>query len=120
VTEAILRNLLREWIDVEYAVLELGEFEDEFDSLGQPVPHRDIHRNRYESRLAGLQRVAPDRTDLHDQHRAILSALSSIPADTRLYFWSVRGSTHEYSGIACVRGIIAFYAPHPSTDEPNA
>jgi hypothetical protein len=120
VNEAILRNLLREWIDEKYTILEIDEFEDEVDSSGRPVPHRDIYRKRYESRLAGLQRVAPDRTDLQDEHRAVLSALSSIPNDERLYFWLVRASARQYSGVACIRGIIAFYTTRPPRNEPNA
>lgn len=117
--EILLRNLLREWISEEYVVTELCEFEDELDPFGRPVPHRDIYRAINESRLAGLQRVAPDRTDLHDVQRAVLTALSAIPAHERLNYWFARSSTHEYSGVACARGIISFCAVTSSPDDRN-
>ena len=117
--EALLRNSLREWITEDYVLVELREFEDEFDSSGQPIPHPEMYRASQRSRLAGLQRVAPDRTDLHDEHRAALIALSSIAPNERLYFWSARGSTRDHSGVACAGGIISFYSLHSSPNDGN-
>lgn len=92
----------------EYVVTEVGEFEDEFEALGLPIPHPDIYRRRYETRLSNLQRVLPDRKDIHADHRAVLTALSAIPSSERLYYWFARSSTHDYSGVCCSHGLISF------------
>ena len=118
--KALLRKLLREWITEEYVVSDLCEFEDEFDARGQAIPHRDRYQRSNESRLAGLQRVAPDRTDLHDMHRGILTALSNVSSDESLYYWSARSSAHDYSGVARAAGIISFYPVSRSADERQA
>ena len=118
--EALLRNLLREWIaEDEYAVTEIDEFVNELDALGLPIPHRDICHQRWESRLAGVERVAPDRTDIHEKYRAVLTALDSIPPTERLYYWSAQSATRDYSGVACARGIIVFNQNPSSTRQTS-
>ena len=118
--ETLLRNLLREWVAEEYAVTEIDEFADEFDASGQPIPHVEIYRRTCESRLAGLQKVAPGRTDLQEKQEAVLAALSSIRPDERLYYWYARGESREYSGVISAGGVISFYSVAPSPDDRNA
>jgi len=119
--EALLRNLLREWIaEDEYKVTEIDEFIDELDALGLPIPHRDICRKSWESRLAGVERVVPDRADIHEKCRAVLTALDRIPPLERLYYWSAESATRDYSGVVCARGIIVFYQNSSPTRDRNA
>jgi hypothetical protein len=117
--ENLLRNLLREWISGEFTVIEITEFEDVFDSSGRPISHLDVYRRRHVHRLATLQKVAPDRVDLHHEHRAALIALSNLRPTDRLYHWSARSATREYFGVACTRGIVSFYYEAISQSDPN-
>jgi hypothetical protein len=119
-SEALLRRLLQEWVAEEYIVTEICEFEDEQDSLGQRIPHRDICRRSQESRLQGLQRVAPDRTDLQEVHRAALLALANLSPAESLYYWFARSSAHKYSGVASTSGIITFISVASSPNDRNA
>ncbi len=118
--ETLLRNLLCEWIAEDYAAIEITEFEDAFDATGRPVPHLDIYRHRLQSRLATLQKVAPDRTDLHREHRTALTALSNVLPTDRLYHWSARSIDREYFGVAFARGLISFYAEARSQNDRSA
>jgi len=102
-----LRQLLREHITEPFDVIQIEEFEDEFDSQGQAIPQRDIYRRRYEGRLARLREVAPDRTDIHDRHIAILRALEATAPSERLYYWTAQSQTREYYGVATVRSIVS-------------
>ena len=118
--EALLRKLLQEWVMEEYFVTSICEFEDEYDSLGLRIPHRDVCRRSQESRLEGLLKVVPERTDLHDRHRAALAALDALSPTESLYLWFARSSTHEYCGVTSARGIITFTAVSSSTGAGEA
>jgi hypothetical protein len=118
--EALLRNLLRDWIAEEYLVTDIAEFGDEFDSLGLPIPHSEIERRRNLNRLEGLQRVASDRTDLHASHQTILQALDTVPPHEKLCFWTVCTSSHEYFGVASTCSVISFHGCHLSPNDRNA
>ena len=104
--EDILRRLLHEHITEDYDVIEIAEFEDETDASGRLMPHRDSLRWRYEGRLARLREVAPNRTDLHDEHAAILRVLEATTPQERLYHWTARSETREYFGVAALRFIV--------------
>jgi hypothetical protein len=104
--EDALRHLLREHITERYDVIEIAEFEDEMDMGGRPISHRDSLRWRYEGRLARLREVAPDRTDLHEEHAAILRVLEATTPNERLYTWTAKSETREYFGVAALRFIV--------------
>lgn len=108
--EATLRQLLRERITEQFDVVEIAEFEDETDSQGQPISHRDSYRRRYEGRLARLLEVVPERTDLHDEHIAVIRVLDATAPTERLFSWVTRSSTREYSGVSTPRYIVSFYS----------
>ena len=107
--EATLRQMLREHITEPYRFTEIAEFEDEFDPSGQPIPHRDSYRRRYEGRLARLRAAAPERTDLHDDHAAVIRVLDATAQDERLFHWVAQSATHEYSGVSTRHYIVTFY-----------
>ena len=107
---ALLFKLLQEWIAEDYTVVEIEPFGDELDSLGMPIPHREIYRRRYESRLSGLRQLVPERIDIHSEHQAVLDALSNLKPDARLYYWEAGSRLRVYSGVASSTGIVSFYS----------
>jgi hypothetical protein len=117
--EDTLRQLLREHITERYDVTEIREFEDETDTAGRPISHRDSLRWRYEGRLAKLREVAPDRTDLHDEHAAILRVLEATTPHDRLFTWTARSETREYFGVAALQFIVFVhsYSRRPDADK---
>jgi hypothetical protein len=105
--ETRLRRLLQEHITEHYEVTEILEFEDEVDSQGHPIPHREMWLRRYEGRLARLRQVAPDRTDIHQDHEAIIRALQDISPAERLFHWAAQGATREYHGMCSMRCVVS-------------
>lgn len=118
--ESDLRRQLREWIVEEYGIDEIAEFEDDTDEAGIPRSHRESLRWRYNSRLAGLRRVAPDRSDLHDQCLEVLAALNQTTDDERLFHWFARSSTRSYSGVSSAKRLIEFISCSLSSDDLGA
>ncbi len=104
--EDTLRQLLREHITENYDVTEIEEFEDETDREGRILSHRDSLRWRYEGRLARLIEVAPDRTDIHEEHAAILRVLEATSPQERLYHWTAESKTHRYFGVAASQYLV--------------
>ena len=108
--EATLRQLLRGHVTEAFDVIQIEEFEDEFDAQGRAIPHRDSYRSRYEGRLARLREVAPDRTDLHDEHVAVIRVLDATAPTDRLFSWVARSASREYSGASTLRYTVSFYS----------
>lgn len=118
--EALLRNLLGEWIAEPYTITHIVPFEEVFDASGRRFSDCEVYQHRHRVRLATLQQVRPDRTDLHAEHEAALVALSAIPPGDRLYHWIGLSSAREYFGVACLHGIISFYSEDPSPNDRTA
>lgn len=106
--EDTLRRLLREHIAEHYHVVEIVEFEDEIGSDGRAMAHRESLMWRYQGRLARLRQVAPGRTDILEEHAAILRVLEATSPQERLYMWTAQSATHEYSGVAALRFLVIF------------
>ncbi len=102
-----LRRLLQEHITELYEVTEILEFEDEVDAQGRPITHREAGLRRWEGRLSRLRQVAPDRTDIHHDHEAIISALRALSPTDRLFHWAARSATREYHGMCSVRCVVS-------------
>jgi hypothetical protein len=108
--EVMLRRLLREHIAEAFDIVQIEEFEDEFDDQGRAIPHRDSYRSRNIGRLERLREVVPDRTDLHDRHVAVIRLLDVMEPNERLYHWVARSKTREYSGASTLGYIVSFYS----------
>ena len=118
--EALLRNLLSEWITEPYTLTQIVPFADVFDAAGRRFTDGEVYQHRHQTRLSTLQQVLPARADLHAEHEAALVALSAIPADERLYHWVALSSEREYFGVACSHGIVSFYSEHRPPDTRTA
>ena len=115
--ETALRDQLKDLVAEQIVVIEIAAFEPLWDSPTEPVTVLQRFRRNYEGRLRALQKAAPDRPDLHEQCRAVLSALDLSSPDENLYHWSARSKTCEYSGASTPSRLIEFLSVR---SKPNA
>jgi hypothetical protein len=104
--ETRLRRMLQEHITEPYVVTEVLEFEDELDSQGRPIPHREVWLRRYEGRLLRLRQIAPDRVDIHRDQESIIRVLQAISPTERLFHWAAQSSAREYHGMCSMRCVV--------------